>query len=72
VATENSGDMNELYLTREQVQRLATFFALDLDIRGVTITESHQSGIGASHGALFHKADWDRDFEADITDVSDW
>lgn len=64
--------MTELSLTREQVQRLATFFALDLSIHGVTITESHGSGIGASHRGTFHKAQPERDFEADITDVSNW
>jgi len=64
--------MTELSLTREQVQRLATFFALDLNIYGVTIRESHKSGIGASHRAMFHKTQVERDFEEDITDNSNW
>lgn len=64
--------MTEMYLTRDQVQRLATFFALDLSIHGVTITESHETGIGASHRATFHKTEVARDFEADITDHSNW
>ena len=64
--------MTEMSLTREQVQRLATFFALDLNIHGVTIRESHESGIGSSHRAMFHKAQSERDFEADITDHSNW
>jgi hypothetical protein len=64
--------MTELSLTREQVQQLATFFALDLSIHGVTIRESHETGIGASHRGTFHKAQPERDFEADITDVSNW
>ena len=65
--------MMELSLTRDQVQRLATFFALDLSIHGVTITESHETGIGASHRATFHKTDEAaRDYEADITDHSNW
>lgn len=64
--------MTELSLTRNQVQLLATFFALDLNIHGVTITESHETGIGASHRGTFHKAQPKRDFEADITDVSNW
>lgn len=64
--------MTELSLTRDQVQRLATFFALDLSIHGVTITESYETGIGASHRGTFHKAQPERDFEADITDVSNW
>ena len=65
--------MTEMSLTREQVQRLATFFALDQGIHGVTITESHETGIGASHRATFHKTDEAaRDYEADITDHSNW
>jgi hypothetical protein len=64
--------MTEMSLTREQVQRLATFFALDLNIHGVTIRESRESGIGASHRAMFHKTQVERDFEEDITDNSNW
>jgi hypothetical protein len=64
--------MTQLILTRDQVQRLATFFALDSGIHSVTITESHQSGIGASYSGMFHKNQMERDFEADITDVSNW
>ena len=59
-------------LTRDQVQQLATFFALDQGIHGVTITESHDTGIGASHRATFHKTEVARDFQADITDNSNW
>ena len=59
-------------LTREQVQQLATFFALDQGIHGVTIVESHDTGIGASHRATFHKTEVARDFQADITDNSNW
>ena len=61
-----------MILTREQVQRLATFFALDSDIHAVTITESRETGIGFSHRGTFHKTQPERDFEADITDVSNW
>lgn len=64
--------MTVMILTRSQVQQLATFFALDQGIHGVTITESHDTGIGASHCATLHKAQMERDFEADITDVSNW
>jgi hypothetical protein len=64
--------MMEISLTRDQVQRLATFFALDSGIHAVTITESHETGIGASHRATFHKTEVARDFEADITDNSNW
>jgi len=64
--------MKQLRLSRDQVQRLATFFALDLNIHSVTIRESHQSGIGASYSGMFHKNQVERDFEADITDNSNW
>ena len=65
--------MTEMSLTRAQVQQLATFFALDQGIHGVTITESRETGIGFSHRATFHKTDEAaRDYEADITDHSNW
>ena len=65
--------MTVMILTREQVQRLATFFALDSGIHAVTITESRETGIGFSHRATFHKTDEAaRDYEADITDNSNW
>lgn len=61
-----------MILTRSQVQQLATFFALDSGIHAVTIVESYDTGIGTSHRATFHKAQPERDFQADITDVSNW
>ena len=64
--------MTEMSLTRDQVQQLATFFALDSGIHSVTIRETYQSGIGASYSGMFHKNQVERDFEADITDVSNW
>ena len=64
--------MMEMILTRDQVQRLATFFALDSGIHAVTIDESYNTGIGPSHRATFHKTEVARDFQADITDVSNW
>ena len=64
--------MTVMILTREQVQRLATFFALDSDIHAVTIDESYNTGIGPSHCATLHKAQMERDYEADITDHSNW
>ena len=64
--------MMEMILTRDQVQRLATFFALDSGIHAVTIVESYDTGIGTSHRATLHKTEVARDFEADITDVSNW
>jgi hypothetical protein len=64
--------MTEMSLTREQVQQLATFFALDSGIHAVTIVGSYDTGIGPSHRATFHKTEVARDFEADITDNSNW
>jgi len=64
--------MTEMILSRAQVQQLATFFALDSGIHAVTIVESYDTGIGTSHRATFHKTEVARDFEADITDVSNW
>ena len=65
--------MTVMMLTREQVQQLATFFALDSSIYSVTIVRSYDTGIGASHRATFHKTDEAaRDYEADITDNSNW
>jgi len=61
-----------MILSRAQVQQLATFFALDSGIHAVTIVESYDTGIGTSHRATFHKTEVARDFEADITDVSNW
>lgn len=46
--------------------------AVDEGIDSVTIFESHDSGIGASHHALFNKRQIEHTFEADITDVSMW
>lgn len=46
--------------------------AVDEGIDSVTIFESRESGIGASHHALFNKRQIERSFEADITDVGNW
>ena len=59
-------------LTRKQIEQLALVFALKDSIRSVTIEESHKSGIGASHWAVYHDERIERDFQADITDVGVW
>lgn len=46
--------------------------ALDQGINSVTIVETGQSGIGASHHALFNKSQLELSFESDITDVEVW
>ena len=59
-------------LTRKQIERIITHMSLDQGIESVTIFETHESGIGASHHALFNKYQIERSFESDITDVSVW
>ena len=59
-------------LTRLQVEKLAVFLQLQENVESVTIEETSESGIGVSHWAVYHHAQIERDFEADITDVSNW
>lgn len=59
-------------LTRKQIQVIITHMALDKNIQSVTIFEEYESGIGASHRAIFNKHQIEHSFEADITDVSVW
>ena len=63
---------NTITLTRKQIEAIITHLALDQNIDSVTISETHASGIGASHHALFNKSQIERSFEADITDVEVW
>jgi hypothetical protein len=64
--------MSKVTLSRNQILKLATALSLDEAIESVTIKEDHDSGIGASHWALFNKRQIERGFEANITDVSVW
>lgn len=59
-------------LTRKQIEAIITHMALDQGIESVTIFERYDSGIGASHRAVFNKSQVERSFESDITDVSVW
>ena len=59
-------------LTRRQIERLAVFMALSKNIETVTIEETTESGIGASHNAVYHSAQIERGFSEDITDVGNW
>ena len=59
-------------LTRKQIEFIITHMALDKNIDSVTVSERYDSGIGASHRAVFNKSQIERSFEADITDVSVW
>jgi hypothetical protein len=56
-------------LSRRQIERLAVFLALTENVESVTIQETHESGIGASHWAVYHGHD---DLQEDITDVGNW
>ena len=59
-------------LTRHQIERLAVFLALTENIESVTIEETNENGIGASHHAVYHTTKIERDFQEDITDVGSW
>lgn len=59
-------------LTRRQIERLAVYLALTKNIESVTIEETNESGIGASHHAVYHTSQIEREFGEDITDVGNW
>lgn len=64
--------MKKVTLTRKQIERLAVFLALQDTIKTVTIEETNESGIGASHWAVYHTDKIERNFQEDITDVGNW
>ena len=64
--------MNKVTLSRNQILKLATMLSLDDNIKSVTIKEDHDSGIGPGHYAYFYKSQVERNFEDNITDVSNW
>lgn len=68
----NKTNHKKVTLTRHQIERLAVFLSLQQNIESVTINEIHGSGIGANHRAVYHTAKIERDWEEDITDVSNW
>lgn len=59
-------------LTRRQIERMAVLLALTKNIESVTIEETNESGIGATHWALYHSEKLERDWQEEITDVSTW
>lgn len=59
-------------MTRYQIERLAVFLALQQNVKSVTIEETEESGIGASHWAVYHTDKIERDWQEEITDVSNW
>lgn len=62
----------EITLTRNQLERIITFVGIDDRVESITIIEKSDSGIGASHWVVCHTSKIERDYEADITDVSNW
>jgi len=64
--------MKKVTLTRRQIERLAVFLALQDNVESVTIEETNESGIGASHWAVYHTNKIERNFQEEITDVSNW
>ena len=60
---------NKITLSRYQIDQLAVYLALQQNVKSVTIEETHESGIGASHAAIYHGHD---DLVDDITDVGNW
>ena len=64
--------MKKVRLTRRQIERLAVFLALQKSVESVTIEETNETGIGASHWAVYHTDKLERDFQEEITDVSVW
>lgn len=64
--------LKKVTLTRNQIERLAVFLALQQNVESVTIEETNETGIGASHWAVYHCDKVERDFQEEITDVSNW
>ena len=64
--------MKSITLTRKQLEQISVVLALYGNIRSVTIHEGSKSGIGYNHEAVYHDERMERDFCADITDVSNW
>ena len=60
---------NKITLSRYQIDQLAVYLALQQNVKSVTIEETHESGIGARHAAIYHGHD---DLVDDITDVGNW
>lgn len=59
-------------LTAKQIKELAVWISLNSDIESVTIEETNDSGIGASHDAIYHTRQVERTYSQNITDVGAW
>jgi hypothetical protein len=64
--------LKKVTLSRHQIQRLAVFLALQQNVKSVTIEETNETGIGASHWAVYHTDRIERDWQEEITDVGNW
>jgi hypothetical protein len=62
----------KITLTRRQIERMAVFLGLQENINSVTIEQTSDSGIGATHWAVYHTNKLERDWQEEITDVSTW
>ena len=68
----NNCNRQKVTLSRHQIERLAVLLTLTKNVESVTIEESHKTGIGASHRAVYHTAKLERAWQEEITDVSNW
>jgi hypothetical protein len=59
-------------LTKRQIERMALVLALTDNVESVTIEQTNESGIGATHWAVYHTAQSEREWQEEITDVSTW
>ncbi len=64
--------LKKVTLSRRQIERLAVFLSLTENVESVTIEETHESGIGFSHRAVYHTTKSERDWQEEITDVGNW
>jgi len=64
--------LNSVTLSRRQIERLAVFLSLTENVESVTIQETHATGIGASHWAVYHSTMSERDWQEEITDIGNW
>ena len=63
---------SKVTLTRRQIERMALVLALTDNVETVTIEQTNESGIGATHWAVYHTAKLEREWQEEITDVSTW
>jgi hypothetical protein len=62
----------QVTLTAKQIKELAVWISLNDSIERVTIEETNESGIGASHDAIYHTRQTELTYSQNITDVGAW